>query len=120
MFKGLFIRAANAGSGDQLLTAEIKNRALGCNPALGLGRLEWTTAGDMTGATIELYADTGSGYVAVSTGNNPALGVLNFDVSGLSGFTSLDSTSFRVNLVVASVNLQGSPKYDSPTYPCYP
>lgn len=121
MFKGFFIRAANAGSGDQLLTADIKNRGLGCDPLLGLGRLEWTTAGDLTGATIELYADPdGLGYQTVQTGVDPTLGVSNFDVSGLTGFTSLDSTSFRINLIAATIDLQGSPKFDTPTYPCYP
>lgn len=116
MFKGIFTQ--QGGGGNQLVSSSIKNRALGCNPALGLGRLEWSAAGNLTGATIELYADLGSGYVVVQTGIDPLLGISLFDVSGLAGFTSLDAIDFRVNLVVLGIDLQGSPQFHTPTYPC--
>jgi hypothetical protein len=80
--------------------------------------LTWTAFGDLSGVTVELYADTGSGYVAVSTGIDPALGILNFDVSGQSGFTSLDSTDFRAQLLQGGLDLEGSPQFLTPTYAC--
>lgn len=116
MFKGFFTQFQ--GPGNKLVSSTVLNRALGCDPLLGLGRLEWVTAGDITGYTIELSADTGSGMNILVSGVDPTLGVLNFDVSGEAGFTSLDATNFMVELTdgIISDPLQ----FHSPTYACYP
>lgn len=116
MFKGLFSEYPQAG--DQLITAYIRNSGFGCDPLIGSGRLFWLAVGDLTGATIELYADFGSGYFVVATGIDPTDPYLDFVVGGDPGFTSLDSTNFRVDLKFGVLDLQGSPIFLTPNYAC--
>ncbi len=117
MFRGLFGMAQGEES-DQLLTMEVLNRGAGCDPLLGLIRVNWTTFGDVGGAEIEVYADFGSGYSLVQGSITPTDETIDLDVSGMVGFASLDTTDFRVDLKNGGSDLAGSPKFATPPYSC--
>ena len=116
MFKGLFF--GSPGNGNTLDSILIENDALGCDPLLGQGKLTWVLSGSVPGSYVELAYDFGTGYTDYNIFIDPALGIFLFDVSGLLGFTSLDSTNFRVRWTLGGVDISGSPLFLGPTYPC--
>ncbi len=117
MFKGLLPNAA-ALEPMSLDSAVIQDSSGLCDPSEGEGRLQWVTTGDRPGSVIEFAYDVGSGYVVSDPALAPSLLEHNFDMTGIPGFTSLNSTNFRVRLLSAGVDLPGSPIFLTPPYSC--
>lgn len=74
----------------------------GGDPTLGLLRISWTTAGDMTGLAITIDADFSGGSTygspvdsGVSTSGTPYDATLD----GMTGFSTLDTTNIRLRLM---------------------
>lgn len=95
-----------------LLTAEIRDRT--CTPADGLGRAIWTSSGDLTGATVDIYYDDGGGWTLLHTGLAPDLASYNMSPVP----SSLDITSFRIHMVVGGLDITGSPLECTPPFAC--
>lgn len=75
----------------------------GGDPTLGLLRISWTTNGSMTGLTVTVDADFAGGTTygsAVDSGLDPSTGTpYDSTLSGLSGFSTLDTTNIRLRLM---------------------
>lgn len=75
----------------------------GGDPDLGLLRISWTTQGSMSGLTVDVNADFAGGTTygsSVTTGLDPSSGTpYDSDMSGLPGFSTLDTTNIRLRLM---------------------
>ena len=101
-----------AGGAPTLLTATVIDRT--CTPSDGLGRAIWTSSGDLTGVTVDIYYDDGGGWTLLATGILPDLALYNMPPVP----SSLNVTSFRINMVKAGVDVSGSPIVCTPPYSC--
>ena len=92
-----------------------------CDPTLGVFRATWSYTGvDITSwnIAVDYSFNSGASYTTHTSNIDPT--DLQFDgtLDGLSGFTSLDNTYFRLRLLQGSVNATNSPRYAYPTFPC--
>ena len=112
--------AWRAAFNDMVLgTITVSDSSFGCDATLGQFQVSWTTSGDTTGANlfIDYNFDGGSGYSNLAT-IDPTTSPYDGDVSGEVGFTSLDSTYFRIRLSGAEGAANSSPQFASPAYAC--
>lgn len=74
----------------------------GSDPTLGLLRISWTTSGDMTGLTITIDADFAGGSTygsSVDSGVATTATPYDSTLSGMVGFSTLDTTNIRLRLM---------------------
>jgi hypothetical protein len=95
-----------------LVSAEVRDRT--CVPADGLGRAIWTSSGDLTGATVDIYYDDGGGWTILHTGLTPDLALYNMSPVP----SSLDITSFRIQMLVGGLDVANSPLDCTPPFAC--
>lgn len=95
-----------------------------CDPDLGNFRASWTyTSPNISDweIKIEYSFNSGSSYTVLANNIDPTTSPYDGTVEGLSGFTSLDNTYFRINLVSTVDNAtqaDNSPQVETPSYPC--
>lgn len=100
-----------------LLSILVENIGAGCNAALGLIRVSWTTEGNMAGRNIQTqYAiPAGSGiWSNIGSLQDPLNLTEDYDLSGVVGFTTLDDTDIRIRLLIGAVDQNNSPLQSTP------
>lgn len=106
-----------------LLTSfSVLNSGSGCDPTIGNFRASWTTSSGDIGSwsiTLEYSFDGGSSWSVYASGIDPTSSPFIDTMDGISGFTSLDSTSFRLSLLQSTVHAISSPWSVFPTYACF-
>lgn len=105
-----------------LTSFTIFNTGSGCDATIGNFRASWTTAsGDLADwlITLEYSFNGGSSWSVYDNQIDPTSSPFVNSLDGFSGFTSLDSTSFRLSLRLGTVHATSSPRTVSPTYACF-
>lgn len=72
------------------------------DPTLGVCRLTWTYSGDVSAMLITLDADFAGGTTYgynVDSAIDPTLGTYDTSLNGVFGFSTLDTTNFRMRLM---------------------
>ena len=116
----MFNFLALGGGGLTLESITIEDRSLGCDPTQGLAVVNWVIGGPTTGLLLDIAYnfDGGSTWYDFQTGIDATLTVVNIDVSGVFGFTTLDAIYFRITVRSGSGDIFNSPRYGNPPYPC--
>lgn len=92
-----------------------------CDPVLGSFRVSWTYTtlfpSEWT-ITIDYSFNGGSSWTTYDSGIDLTTSPYNGSLDGLPGFSTLDSTDFRISMVSGSTQATSSPRYAYPTYIC--
>ena len=97
------------------------NTASFCDPTIGNFQANWTyTTGDPASwdITIEYSFNYGASWGTYASNIDVSLGSYSGSLDGLFGFSSLDSTYFRLSMTQGSTHADLSPRLAYPTFPC--
>lgn len=92
-----------------------------CDPVLGSFRVSWTYTTLFPAEwslSIEYSFNSGSTWTTYASGIDVTTSPYDGSLDGVSGFSSLDSTDFRVSMVSGSTQATDSPRTASPPYVC--
>lgn len=97
------------------------NTASFCDPTVGNFQATWTyTTGDVAdwGMTLEYSFNSGVSWSPYASGIALTSTPYNGTMDGIPGFTSLDSTYFRLSMLSGATHADLSPRIAYPTFPC--
>jgi len=102
-----------------LTAAQLFNNDFFCDPTMGTFYLTWSTVGDVSTYLIKLeYSfDVGNTWTQHSLTATSA-GSLYDSLDGIFGFSTLDTTQFRVTLIDGDGNVLADPRVLTPIYLC--
>lgn len=92
-----------------------------CNPTLGTFQATWAYTSAVPSEwsiTLEYSFDFGSSWQTYASGLDLTSGSYTGSLDGYFGFTSLDSTYFRLSMVSGSTQATNSPSIATPPYTC--